>query len=308
MMRMCYMLFRPRPEKLEIILLNFLKSRMEFSYDQVLNYTNLVKGYEGELKSDVWLQDLTAEWLILHDLLFEYHGSKFQIDTLIIAYEKIYLLDVKYFEGDYLVKDDKWYNPAGALQKNPLHQLERCETLLTKLLLKLGHHYRIESYLIFNNPEFHLNTTSINPTIIFPTQLNRFLKKLNQSPKKLTKKYYQLAQQLVDHHQEESPYTRLPQYSYEKLKKGISCPTNCNTFFSDERLICKKCGCIEEVDTAVLRSVREFTLLFPDRRITTDGIHDWCGKVKPKKTIRRILRKYLTLNRHSKSSYYSLKE
>lgn len=302
------MLFRPRPEKQELTLLNYLRLRMEFSYDQVLNYTNLVKGYEGELKSDIWLKGLTDEWLILHDLLFEYHGSKFQIDTLIIAYEKIYLLDIKYFEGDYSIKDDKWYNPAGVLQKNPLHQLERCETLLTKLLVKLGHHYRIESYLIFNNSEFHLSTTSINSSIIFPTQLNRFLKKLNMKPVKLHKKYHQLAKQLVDHNQEESPYERLPEYSYEKLKKGIICPNNCNTFFSNEQLICKKCGCKEEVDAAVLRSVKEFSLLFPDRKITTEGIRDWCEIIKSKKTIRRILRKYLILHKHSRSSYYSFKE
>lgn len=215
-MRKCYMLFRARPEKLELTLLKYLKSRMEFSYDQALNYNNLAKGYEGELKSDIWLKGLTEEWLILHDLLFEYHGSKFQIDTLIIAYEKIYLLDVKYFEGDYSIKDDKWYNPAGALQKNPLHQLERCETLLQKLMNALGFHYPIESYLIFNHTEFLLFTTSIHPTIIYPAQHNRFLKKLNMKPVKLHKKYYHLAQQLVDQHQEESPYTRLPEYSYEK--------------------------------------------------------------------------------------------
>jgi hypothetical protein len=298
------MLFRPRPEMLELILLHYLHARKKFTNEEEFNYTNLIKGYEGELKSDIWLRGLTEEWLILHDLLFEYHGSKFQIDTLIIAYEKIYLLDVKYFEGDYLIKDDKWYNPAGALQKNPLHQLERCETLLTKLLLKLGHHYRIESYLIFNNPEFHLNTTSINPAIIFPTQLNRFLKNLNQRPIELNKKYYRLAQQLVDHHQEESPYTRLPEYSYENLKKGIICPNNCNTFFSDERLICKKCGCKEEVDAAVLRSVEEFTLLFPNKIISVDSIHDWCGGLKSKKAVRRVLSKYFVLVGKARASHY----
>ncbi len=42
------MIFRPRPEKQELILLQYLKSRMKFSYDEALSYTNLVKGYEGE--------------------------------------------------------------------------------------------------------------------------------------------------------------------------------------------------------------------------------------------------------------------
>ncbi|SDM97893.1 nuclease-related domain-containing protein [Bacillus sp. OK048] len=301
------MFFRLRPEKLELVLLRYLNARMTFSSSESLSFSNIEKGYEGELRSDVWLRGLTDEWLILNDLLLEYNGSRFQIDTLIIADEKIYLLDVKYFEGDYSINDDKWYNPADILQKNPLHQLERCETLLKKLLHKLGYHYLIDSYLIFNNPEFHLYTTSINPAIIFPTQLNRFLKKLNTRPVKLNKKHFQLAHQLNARHIVESPYTRLPCYTYEHLKKGIPCP-NCKTFFSDESFVCKKCGCIEETEEAILRCVNEFSLLFPDRKITTDSIHVWCSIIKSKKTIRRILAKNFELIRHSRSSYYILKE
>lgn len=302
----CYMIFRPRPEKQELILLHYLKDRMEFSYDEVLTYTNLVKGYEGELKSDFRLRDLTDEWLVLNDLLLEYNGSKFQIDTLIIAYEKIYLLDVKNYEGDHSIKGDKWHMPSGKPEKNPLHQLERCETLLIRFLHDLGFHFPIESYLIFINPEFHLYTTSIHPEIIFPTQLNRFLEKLNANPVKLNKKHFQLAEQLNARNIVESHYKRLPPYTYEHLKKGIICP-NDKSFYTDETLICKKCGCIEDVEAAVLRSVKEFTLLFPDKKITTDSIHDWCSIIKSKKTIRRFLAKNFKLIRHGRSSYYSLK-
>lgn len=299
----CYMIFRQRPEKLEIVLLRYLNARMVFNSSEVLNFSNLEKGYEGELKSDVWLRGLTDEWLILNDLLLEYNGSKFQIDTLIIAYEKIYLLDVKYFEGDYSIKDNKWYNPADVLQKNPLHQLERCETLLKKLLHNLGYDFPIESYLIFNNLEFHLYTTSINPAIIFPTQLNRFLKKLNTRPVKLYKKHFQLAEQINARHIVESPYSRLPSYTYESLKKGILC-LNCKTFFSDESLVCKKCGCIEDGEAAILMSIKEYMLLFPERKITTNDIYDWCGRIKSKKAIRRVLSKYFKLVGHRTSAHY----
>ena len=146
------MIFRPRPEKLELVLLRYLHSRMVFNESQALTFFTIEKGYEGELKSDAWLKGLTDEWLILNDLLFDYHGSLFQIDTLIIAYEKIYLLDVKYFEGDHTIKEDKWFTPTGKPEKNPLHQLERCETLFQRMLHDLGFHYSIESYLIFNQP------------------------------------------------------------------------------------------------------------------------------------------------------------
>lgn len=303
----CYMIFKQRSEPLELVLNRFLNTRMDFSENEKKHFWTISKGYEGEVRSDIWLLNLTDNWLVLHDLLLEFNQSIFQIDTLIIAYEMIYLLDVKNFEGDYVVKDDKWYNPAGVLQKNPLHQLERCETLLEKLLHELGYHFTIDSYLIFNNPEFHLYIPSIQPAIIFPTQLNRFLKKLNSKPVKLNKKHFQLAEQLKGLHKIESPYPKLPPYTIEKLKKGITC-CKCNSFLTDQTLICKNCGYVEDVDAAVLRSLKEFTLLFPDRKITTDTIHDWCGIIKSKKTIRRILAKNLDLLRHSRSSYYSFKE
>jgi hypothetical protein len=301
------MIFKKRSEPLELVLYRFLNARMDLSENDKKHFWTINKGYEGEVRSDIWLLNLTDDWFALHDLLLEHNQSTFQIDTLIIAYEKIHLLDVKNFEGDYVVKDDKWYNPAGVLQKNPLHQLERCETLLKKLLHDLGYHFTIDSYLIFNTPEFHLYIPSIQPAIIFPTQLNRFLKKLNSGPVKLNKKHFQLAEQLEGLHKIESPYPRLPPYSFEKLKKGITC-RDCRTFLTDETLKCKQCGCIEEPEAAILRSVNEFSLLFPDIKITTDRIHEWCGIIKSKKTIRRILAKNLELIRHSRSSYYISKE
>ncbi|MEH6991369.1 nuclease-related domain-containing protein [Neobacillus drentensis] len=301
------MIFKKRSEPLELVLYRLLNTRMDLSENDKKHFWTINKGYEGEVRSDIWLVNLTDDWLALHDLLLEYNQSTFQIDTLMIAYEKIHLLDVKNFEGDYVVQDDKWYNPAGVLQKNPLHQLERCETLLKKLLLELGYHFTIDSYLIFNNPEFHLYIPPIQPAIIFPTQLNRFLKKLNSGPVTLNKKHFQLTEQLEGLHKIESPYPKLPPYSFEKLKKGMTCRV-CRTFLTDETLICKKCGCIEEAEAAILRSVNEFSLLFPDIKITTDRIHAWCGIIKSKKTIRRILAKNLDLIRHSRSSYYILKE
>jgi hypothetical protein len=297
------MIFKQRSEPLELVLYRLLNARMDFSENDKKHFWAISKGYEGEVRSDIWLLNLTDHWLVLHDLLLEYNQSIFQIDTLILAYEKVYLLDEKNFEGDYVVKVDKWYNPAGVLQKNPLHQLERCETLLNKLLHELGYHFTIESYLIFNNPEFHLYIPSIHPAIIFPTQLNRFLKKLNSGPVRLNKKYFQLAKQLEDLHIIESPYPKLPPYNFETLKRGITC-LNCSTFLTDETLICKKCGCIEEAEEAILRSVNEFSLLFPDKKITVDNIYDWCGSIKSKKAIRRVLTKNFVLLSKARASHY----
>jgi hypothetical protein len=300
------MIIKGRQERLEIILLRYLHARMDLTDKEITNYLNLKKGFEGEQKSDIWLEELSEDWLIIHDLLLEYNNSKFQVDTLLISQETVYPLDVKNYEGDHYLDGEKWYTLSKKDMKNPLHQLSRCDTLLRPLLRELGYHYPTEPYLIFVNPEFHLYQTSKISTIIFPTQLNRFLKRLNARPAKLNKRHFKLAQQLVALHQIDPPYPRLPYYTYELLRKGILCP-QCYYFFSEikgEILVCGKCGCKEGVEPAVLRSVTELLLLFPDQKITTKAIHEWCRIIKSEKTIRRILSKNLILIGHGKSANY----
>jgi hypothetical protein len=303
------MIIRPRPEPLVLVLLKFLNARMVIPIDHVKKLKTLQKGYEGEQRSDTWLKDnLTDNWLVIHDLLLEYQNSKFQIDTLIIAYEKIYLLDIKNFEGDYHMDGDKWHTITNPNINNPLHQLSRCETLLLKLLNELGYDHPVEPHLIFNNPEFHLYTTSKHLAIVFPTQLNRFMRKLNARSVKLNNRYFQLAEELISRHIVESPYPNLPSYTYDQLKKGIVCPDCYSflTYFNKETLCCEKCGCKKGIDAAIIRSVREFMLLFPNQLITTEVIYEWCGVIKSRKTIRRVLMKNFQFTGHGSSAHYHL--
>ncbi|WP_026568072.1 nuclease-related domain-containing protein [Bacillus sp. UNC41MFS5] len=300
------MLFKSRVELLEITLLRSLNARMHLSDKDVSNYTRLRKGFEGEQKSDLWLEGLSEDWLIIHDLLLEYNNSKFQIDTLLISHDKIYPLDIKNFEGDYFIEDEKWYTSTKKDMKNPVHQQDRCVILLRSLLRNLGSHYPLEPYLIFINSEFHLYITTINPSLVFHSQLNRFLKKLNTRPVKLNKGHYKLAEQLVALHIVESPYPHLPAYHYEDLKRGILCP-KCYSLFSKIHgsiLMCGQCGCSEGVESAVLRSVTELVLLFPNQKITVKIVRDWCEIIQSEKTIRRILGKHYKRVGSSVSSHY----
>ncbi|MEH7085470.1 nuclease-related domain-containing protein [Neobacillus drentensis] len=302
------MLLKSRVELLEITLLRSLNARMSLSDKDVRNYTRLKKGFEDEQKSDLWLEGLSEEWLVIHDLLLEHNNSKFQIDTLLISHDKIYPLDIKNFEGDYFVEGEKWCTSTKKEMKNPVHQQNHCVILLRSLLQDLGYHNPLEPYLIFINPEFHLYITTINPSLVFHSQINRFLKKLNTRPVKLNKRHYKIAEQLVALHIVESPYPHLPAYHYEQLEKGILCP-KCFSLFSEIHgliLTCGHCGCTEGVESAVLRSVTELSLLFPDQKITTKIVRDWCKIVKSEKTIRRILGKHYKQIGHGKSANYVL--
>lgn len=107
-------------------------------------------------------------------------------------------------------------------------------------------------------------------------------------------------------HIENSPITQLPNYSYNQLRKGITC-YKCHSFslfVQGQKCICKKCGKEEIVENAVLRNVEEFRILFPSMKITTNIIQEWCAIIRLKQRIQRILNKHLKKFYQSKWTYY----
>lgn len=70
------------------------------------------------------------------------------------------------------------------------------------------------------------------------------------------------------------------------------------------RLVCDECSNIESHKSIVLRSVDELQVLFPEKKITTMGLYDWCNGVMGEKTIQRHLIKNFTKNSRGRFSYY----
>jgi hypothetical protein len=302
------MLLKGRYESDELLALRYLNIRMELSEKERFHYLNLEKGFQGELIFDDMLEkDLQEERYIINDLLLEINNSYFQIDNLIISQGVIHLLDVKYFHGDYYIKSDKLYAVATEREyKNPVDQLKRCATLFRQLLQNLKQNYLVESYVIFINPEFTLYQAPLDQPIIFPTQVSRFLKDLNQTSSKLNDGHMKLAKKLLSLHQPKNPYSKLPQYTYEQLRKGVYC-YKCNSFLVSKHnydLICTTCGGREKIELAILRSVKEFNLLFPDRKITTQIISDWCRIDLNRKTICRVLKKHFKVFGNTSNTYF----
>lgn len=302
---------KPRPP-IELQILESLKGRMNLSSDDQLTYKNLKKGYLGELTFARMLdKTLTKPPLLLYDLSLQLNNSKFQIDCLPIFNNKIFLLEIKNFEGDFYFHNDNWYVVETRKEiRSPLMQLKRSELLLKELLQKHGYKMlQVESYVIFINQEFTLYQAPINSSIILPTQVNRFIKKLNNQSAPFNAQQTKLAKQLTDLHLTDSTHTNLPEYSYENLRKGIVC-RYCPGFTSPatlKHLKCKTCRKIQEIDSSIMRSVSEFKILFPDAKITTSIVYDWCDHIASKKTIRRVLQKNLKSLGSRKNTYYVYK-
>lgn len=301
--------YKPRIESSELRTLRFLNPRMKLEEKDKQRYYNLNKGYDGEVLFDSMTENLKCDCLILNDLCIKINGTTFQIDTLIITSEIIYFSEVKNFEGDYYFESNLFYKRPKIEYTNPLLQLLRSASLLRQLFSKLGFNMPIDGSLVFINPDFTLYQAPLDQPLIFPNQVHRYLKKLDSIPSKLTGKHKMLADTLVSLHIKESPFDQKPTYHYEQLQKGMTCE-KCSSFsiyVVGKKSVCKICGHQEAVCESVMRIVRGFQLLFPDQKITTPVIHEWCGGGVSKKWIRGILERNLKIVGNRRWSYYEVK-
>ncbi|AND38736.1 nuclease-related domain-containing protein [Cytobacillus oceanisediminis] len=301
------MILKYRYEPEELKLLQSLHGRMRLSPKDYSLFLNLEKGFSGEKKFDELLEHSPEEWIILNDLLFDYSNTLFQIDSLLFTGGCIYLFEVKNYEGDFYIEQNRWYTvPANTEVKNPLLQLQRSESLLRRLLQKLGVETPLKALLIFINPEFQLYQATMNLPAIFPAQINRFIDKLKLKSQPANKNHLMLADKLLSLHLEDIPYGRRFEYTFEGLEKGVKC-ASCQHFMDRlhrAALVCKNCGYKEDVELAIVRSVKEFRVMFPDMMLTTNIVHEWCSDIISKKKIRKILSNNFNHIIHGKTSYF----
>jgi hypothetical protein len=74
--------------------------------------------------------------------------------------------------------------------------------------------------------------------------------------------------------------------------------------YNKETLVCSICNRLESVELAVLRNVAELKMLFPNLKITTNTIYDWCGCSIRKRRISGILMKNYNYQGHGKSAHF----
>ncbi|MFP5106720.1 nuclease-related domain-containing protein [Neobacillus sp. C211] len=283
--------FKARTVQGKLIILRILNKRIDQTVDEKKYYLYQEKGFEGEVQFDLLTEKIQSECYILNDLLLNVNNTTFQLDTTIIFQKKISFFEVKNYEGDYCFRNGRFETLAEKEVKNPLDQLRRSKSLLRQLLQKHGYNLPIEGYVVYINPRFTLYQAPVNEPIIYPTQLDALMENLNAQPSKLTTQHKKIAEKLVSLHQMDSSFIQVPAYNFDQVKKGITCKecSSFSMFVQGKKIVCGDCRCEEVVESAVLRMVDEIKLLFPDRKITTNLVHEWCVLVESKKRISRIL-------------------
>src|SRR5690625_3725187 len=146
--------------------------------------------------------------------------------------------------------------------------------------------------------------------MIFPAQVRRFLQKINANVPVPTENTMSLLQRLGGKRKERSSFERLPEYDLSQLRRGVFC----EYCFAEllrlgrQRFVCSQCSKDFHIDDLVLFAIAQFHLLFPQDRITTKRIVDWCGGVFSKNGIRRILSNHLNVVVKGSHTHYKFKD
>jgi hypothetical protein len=146
------MTYKTRIKPVELMILRILYTRMDLTGDEQKYYSNLEKGFEGEVQFDLLTEELQSECLIINDLLLEDTNSKFQIDSSIIFQETIYTFEVKNYEGDFRYQSVRFETISGKEIKNPLDPLKQSKSLFRQLLKIVDLIYQLRNTLFLLTP------------------------------------------------------------------------------------------------------------------------------------------------------------
>lgn len=286
-----------------------LASRVRLEKEDFYYYLNLKKGYEGECRFDGLKEKLGSKCIILNDLQLEIRRSSLQIDALLIFEGKILLDEIKNYSGVHNWGPEEFTKQSGTTLENPPLQLTKTKVRLRKLLASMGYSMEIEAFIVYVNPEFSIWGAPCEGDTILPGQISEHFRELQNMKPVTNPNLEKLAQALTDCHDPEYP-SKLIKYDYEKIGKGINCPT-CGLLvqkFCNRSHMCESCGKKLIIQKAISNSILDFHTLFPDEKLTTKRLVDWCGTEHANRVYKVLKREYQAAGSERGRYYVPLNE
>ncbi|GEK90726.1 nuclease-related domain-containing protein [Alkalibacterium kapii] len=301
------MIMKERELPIQLKVLRALNKRSILLNPQTTSLDYRMKGYEGECQFDAAMKSLKCDCLVLNDLMLKVNGQTCQIDTLLITPMGATIYEVKNYEGQFVYSDDKFkIRSTNKEISNPLLQLNRSMNLLRQLMEEQRVSFPLNGLVVFINNRFTLFQAPVADSFIFPTMLSYHLIKLNSMRKSLNQCHHRFAETLKQLHVSDTKFVTLPEYDFQDLRKGPFC----DVCMSEVRLNhgrkwkCRECGAEAVSHKVILDQIKDFRLLFPEKKVQTGTIYEWCGKLISKKSIRNVLTKHFELKGESKATYY----
>ena len=298
---------RYRKKSLKHRVLESYYYRSELTAADLQRLENLHKGHVGELAWDEKIYVLPSDYLIVNDLMLPYSDSHFQIDALVAVGDTLNHYEIKNYVGTYVKKEEVLVSETGYEIAEPVSQISKAHAMLNNTMRRLGYRFKIRSYVIFVNPEFHWANAVKSDSVFFTHQLPRHIRGLLARSCQPSARMEQFLKALMA--MDDLDYCPPKMPFYEKVRFGIKCP-HCHTFESSrtqQYWLCGGCKFRQPIVDAIARTAVEFHEMKPAVLITTDNVYDWCGGEFDKQQIRRALKKYFVSNGNTSGTHYTRK-
>lgn len=222
-----------------------------------------------------------------------------ECDVLLVTYEKIYVLNAKYYNGDFLYRDTVAYFNGKPLQNDPVNSFQTSLGRLKKLLKEAGIEVAVEGRLVFMNPDYSVtfdDTASIEcvPRYSVLKMFAEIDSKARQIGRRQGLQPEMVGLKLLAL-ESDSKYN-LPVVKDSQLQQmsvGFMCPEckNCRgVSVSLNRVSCRCKHYSVAKRNAVLSAVKEYGQIFHDReRFTSLDIYNFLGGQIRRKILAKII-------------------
>ncbi|WP_020007777.1 nuclease-related domain-containing protein [Salinicoccus albus] len=301
------MFLNTRTKSKQLIQYEALARRSTLTREQGRRLKFLQSGYQGEAAYDRLFDEAGhGNLLIYRDLWLKIENATLQIDALVITDDLLTVNEIKNYSGIYSCDNEGWYINGRQISENPLAQVSRTAGKLMRMQYLQSVPFKVEKKAVFVNPNLHLTINSKDNAlnIVERSLLRPYfkdLKSMNAGPQASE------LSNLIEAFIIEDPM-ELPEHKPEHIKSG-NCCYQCGSFKLEHGkfiAVCKQCGYHETNERIVLRSIIDFTALFPNSRLNKNNIHHFVGKIQHERSITKLLNKYCIQLGNGKSTYYRL--
>lgn len=283
-----------------------LYHRMGLNGSDEFYFKNQVSGHNGENGLDEFLQLIAHLCTIFVNMMLRQGGTEFEIDTILVRGNRMHLYDVKNYQGEYYDEDGRMVSASGRRVANPFGKLDRAETLMTLFLKRFGLNYEVSAFVVYINEEFTFHGAPHNEAVLFRSQIKQHLRDFVRQNNDTGMDHSRLIKVLLENNLPDYRSKDIPEYGFDDLRKGIWCP-DCGSFehqHSRQSVRCINCGKKMSIQTDIIRNAEEWQRLFPEEKLTTAKIYEWCGGVYSKQRITYALKKSFMKVSNTKGTYF----
>ncbi|AKG73533.1 nuclease-related domain-containing protein [Salinicoccus halodurans] len=289
------------------IYLEVRKSRAELDRKEERSLEWYRSGYEGEQEYDAVLDAVGHGPLyVFRDIWLGVQDSKVQLDTLIVADNIMIVNEIKNYSGNYSYEEGVWKVRGHQISEDPVSQISVAANKLLKLRYDTGIHFEIQKEIVFVNPYMIFGPTDYKNVNLFVmrNRLKQYFRSLHNNTSGRSAKVLaeEIAGRII-----ENPHPA-PKADKGRIKFGVNC-CKCSSFAVLMKRFCVECpacGYVEPVERSVVRAAIEFSVLFPEEKVTRGGIYEFLGKKIDSQKIQRRMRQYFPLIFKGNHSHYKM--